>query len=113
VEDRPLAAARRDYRHARKRLARLSQHALEWTPLERPLRPPSATGISSILVQNLSYTLRDVIHVIDASGQKEEDKDRNEGPPSEPNPIAVGKEDLDKRCGLRHAACSHAKYLER
>src|SRR5439155_7196314 len=30
VEDRPLAAARRDYRHARKRLARLSQHALEW-----------------------------------------------------------------------------------
>ena len=23
------------------------------------------------------------------------------------------KEDLDKRCGLRHAACSHAKYLER
>ncbi len=29
---------------------------------------------------------RDLIHVIDTSGQKEEDQDRNEGPPSEPNP---------------------------
>src|ERR1700693_2795571 len=57
VEDRPLAAVRRDDRHARKRLARLSQHALEWTPLERPLRPPSATGIRSILVHHLSHTL--------------------------------------------------------
>src|SRR5258708_25726409 len=57
VEDRPLAAVRRDYRHARKRPARLSQHALEWTPLERPLRPPSATGIRSILVYHPSHTL--------------------------------------------------------
>ena len=43
MEDRPLAAVRRDYRYARKRPASLSQHALEWTPVERPLRPPSAT----------------------------------------------------------------------
>src|SRR5260370_23012829 len=57
VEYRPLAAVRRDYRHARKRPARLSQHALEWTPLERPLRPPSATGIRSILVYHPSHTL--------------------------------------------------------
>src|SRR5260221_7134277 len=57
VEDRPLAAVRRGDRHARKRPARLSQHALEWTPLERPLRPPSATGIHSILVYHPSHTL--------------------------------------------------------
>src|SRR3989440_2349686 len=57
VEDRPLAAVRRDDRHARKRPARLSQHALAWTPLERPLRPPTATGIRRILVYHLSHTL--------------------------------------------------------
>src|SRR6266702_5498418 len=57
VEDRPLAAVRRDDRHARKRPARLSKHALEWTPVERPLRPPSATGICSILVYHPSHTL--------------------------------------------------------
>src|SRR6266702_2347459 len=57
VENRPLAAVRRDYRHARKRSARLSQHALEWTPVERPLRPPSASGICSILVYHPSHTL--------------------------------------------------------
>src|SRR5437764_5353614 len=57
VENRPLAAVRRNYRHARKRPARLSQHALEWTPLERPKRPPSATGIRSILVYHPSHTL--------------------------------------------------------
>src|SRR5439155_17232928 len=57
VEDRPLAAVRRNYRHARKRPARLSQHALEWTPLERPLRRPTATGIRGILEYHLSHTL--------------------------------------------------------
>src|SRR6266568_4029669 len=57
VDNRPLAAVRRDYRHARKRPACLSQYALEWTPLERPLRPPSATGIRSILVSHLSHPL--------------------------------------------------------
>ena len=39
VENRPVAAVRRDDRHARKRLACLSQHALAWTPLERPSDP--------------------------------------------------------------------------
>src|SRR5437879_4321880 len=53
VEDPPLAAVRRGDRHARKRPARLSQHALEWTALERPLRP----GIRSILVNHLSHPL--------------------------------------------------------
>src|SRR5438876_7782284 len=57
VENRPLAAVRRDDRHARKRPARLSQHTLEWPPLERPLRPPTALGIRSILVYHLSHTL--------------------------------------------------------
>src|SRR5438876_6209880 len=57
VEDRPLAAVRRNYRHARKRPASLSQHALEWTPLERPLSSTSATGIRSILLHHLSPTL--------------------------------------------------------
>src|SRR6266702_4109044 len=57
VENLPLAAVRRDYRHARKRPARLSQHALEWTPLERQLRALSVTGISSILVSHLSHPL--------------------------------------------------------
>src|SRR2546421_6638559 len=53
VEDRPLAAVRRDDRHARKRPARLSQHALEWTPLERPASP----GIRNILVYHPSHPL--------------------------------------------------------
>src|SRR6266567_2639573 len=53
VEDRPLAAVRRGDRHARKRPARLSQHALAWTALERPLRP----GIRGVLVYHVSYTL--------------------------------------------------------
>src|SRR6266568_1327692 len=57
VENRPLAAVRRDDRHARKRPARLSQHAVEWPPLERPKRPPTALGIRSILVYYLSHTL--------------------------------------------------------
>src|SRR5216683_135767 len=53
VEERPLAAVRRGDRHARKRPARLSQHALEWTALERPLRP----GIRGVLVYHLSHPL--------------------------------------------------------
>src|SRR6266567_7723950 len=57
VEDRPLAAVRRDDRHARKRPARLSQHALEWTPLERPLRPGIRPGIRGVLVYHVSYAL--------------------------------------------------------
>src|SRR6266568_3922538 len=51
------SAVRRDDRHARKRPARLSQHAVEWPPLERPKRPPTALGIRSILVYYLSHTL--------------------------------------------------------
>src|SRR2546421_9080767 len=53
VEDRPLAAVRRGDRHARKRPARLSQHALEWMPLERPASP----GIRNILVYHPSHPL--------------------------------------------------------
>jgi hypothetical protein len=35
---------------------------------------------------HLLYRERDVIHLIDAVERNEEDKDRKEGPPSEPNP---------------------------
>src|SRR5260370_36631929 len=57
VEDRPLAAVRRGDRHARKRSARLSQHALEWTALERPKRPGIRPGIRGVLVYHLSHPL--------------------------------------------------------
>src|SRR5947209_2919268 len=53
VDDRPLEAVRRGDRHARKRPARLPQHALEWTALERPKRP----GIRGVLVYHLSHPL--------------------------------------------------------
>jgi len=79
----PLLDPQKSGRVIMDHLMQLVTMALEWSYAqgEKDVSPKHLEAGAEQLTLR-----RDVIHVIDASGKIEEDKDRNEGPPSEPNP---------------------------